>query len=406
MTKKTKGGGIGDFGKDTIFHGLFTVGVLILPIILYFVAKEKNVFSTFTYLYACIFMLFFILLLSAIIFLGEHKINAYIFMGILLVICIVSLFMYIYSKIVIGKISASSQTYLNYGFEILGICILIVGLATIYPLISNNIANIPGIPGFIINLIFFIPCLLTDFLEYLKYEFSIIPNVTLVLLCIEIILILGYVFLPSIVERQIEKGATVLLPKYEYLNKKNIIAHHSDLSPIEHGDSDPDNPTSTALKNYAFTMWIYVNQQNPTLKDKNIFTYGQEDGLGKPRISYNNKYGTDKYTFSFTNSNHVANRYELALPIQKWNYIVFNYNFNKSDLFLNGTLEKSFTFNNSPENRLPEYALNDAVIIGDNNGLNGAICNVSYYNKPLTMFQITNIYNILMNNNPPINNIL
>jgi hypothetical protein len=42
------------------------------------------------------------------------------------------------------------------------------------------------------------------------------------------------------------------------------------------------------------------------------------------------------------------------------------------------------------------------VTIGEDNGLDGAICNVKYYKNPLTKYEITNSYNLLMYKNPPI----
>ena len=49
--------------------------------------------------------------------------------------------------------------------------------------------------------------------------------------------------------------------------------------------------------------------------------------------------------------------------------------------------------------------MNDELTIGENNGLEGVICNTVYHTKPLTKFEIANTYNLLMNFNPPINNL-
>jgi len=92
----------------------------------------------------------------------------------------------------------------------------------------------------------------------------------------------------------------------------------------------------------------------------------------------------------------------VSLPTQKWNNFVFNYYDNSCDLFINGILEKSFVFNNS---NIPLNGTDiDNVIVGSNEGLSGAICNVKYYNFPQSTGQIANNYNILMFENPPINN--
>jgi hypothetical protein len=81
---------------------------------------------------------------------------------------------------------------------------------------------------------------------------------------------------------------------------------------------------------------------------------------------------------------------------------VFNYTSNGVDLFINGKIERTLTYDNN--NLLPQYHLTDVIKIGGNKGLNGAISNVKYYKKPLTQFEIANNYNLLMYKNPPTSN--
>ena len=89
--------------------------------------------------------------------------------------------------------------------------------------------------------------------------------------------------------------------------------------------------------------------------------------------------------------------YEITLPSQKWNYFAFNFSTTTVDLFINGKLEKTFTYMG---NR-PTYAPTDAITVGSPQGLNGAICNIRYYTVPLSSSQIANSYNLLMYKNPP-----
>ena len=53
---------------------------------------------------------------------------------------------------------------------------------------------------------------------------------------------------------------------------------------------------------------------------------------------------------------------------------------------------------NNPMRILPT----DIISVGDINGINGAICNIVYYNIPLTKTKITQIYNTYFMKNPPI----
>jgi hypothetical protein len=68
------------------------------------------------------------------------------------------------------------------------------------------------------------------------------------------------------------------------------------------------------------------------------------------------------------------------------------------DLFVNGKLEKTLEFSNN----LPIYSSSDEIIVGNENGLDGAICNVQYFNVPLTNTDIANLYNLNMLKNPPV----
>ena len=62
-------------------------------------------------------------------------------------------------------------------------------------------------------------------------------------------------------------------------------------------------------------------------------------------------------------------------------------------------MERTFTISNN----IPEItSATNNMIVGENNGLDGAICNILYYNKPLTKFQVAESYNLLINQNPPV----
>jgi hypothetical protein len=83
--------------------------------------------------------------------------------------------------------------------------------------------------------------------------------------------------------------------------------------------------------------------------------------------------------------------------LQKWNNIIINYNGGILDIFINGELVKSDI------GVVPYYTL-DSLIIGKNGGLNGGICNVVYFKKPLTALNIYFLYNMIKNKTPPITN--
>lgn len=285
---------------------------------------------------------------------------------------------------------------------------MLVGLAIFFYMFSNQLKSQTGWFGFIVNLLFYIPCLLIDFTKYLEKEFQTTTHVIYILFIIEIVLILLYIYLSTFVNYIVTKDNIPLLEKAAFLDNELIIANSEQLKfpqPIHKSVTTFTNPVYRT--NYAFSMWIYLNPLAPSnagyAKETTIFNYGE----GKPKITYfNNTTDSkekDKYIIYFTNSNGgIESSYEVRAPGQKWNYFVFNYTSARADLFLNGDLVKTFDFDS---NNLPSYLATDNVTIGSKNGINGAICNIKYYTSPLSKSQIANSYNLLMNNNPPVNNL-
>jgi hypothetical protein len=88
----------------------------------------------------------------------------------------------------------------------------------------------------------------------------------------------------------------------------------------------------------------------------------------------------------------------MKLPLQRWNNLVFNFSSTHADLFVNGHLERTFSF---ADGKMPTFTETDVIKTGKINGLHGAISNIRYYTKTLSKHKITNMYNIFMKKTPP-----
>jgi hypothetical protein len=97
---------------------------------------------------------------------------------------------------------------------------IVVGLAIGYKIFADRIKSLKGWPGFLANFLFYIPCMLSDGLEYLLQQYKITPNIVFVLLLIELVLVLGYFYIPVIIQKTIRKTAIVLQNKPVYLDKE------------------------------------------------------------------------------------------------------------------------------------------------------------------------------------------
>jgi Concanavalin A-like lectin/glucanases superfamily len=401
------------FFRYIVLTGVFVlVLVIILMIILYPGKALYNIQKYFFYI-AIPLTLIFALLLN----LNSSTTALTQFSKIVAIMVIAGIAIYYYS------LSSGSDfvfsSYFNYMFLAV---IIVIGLAILYQVIVSYMSHLTGIPGFIAQLIFYIPCILWDLWLYIFKEFQLTPYAIYAIILLEAILILLYVYMPNISNSVtgLTDGQQLLSGVY-WLNKpQNIIATSSALKQIPTPSQVLSGQLGQYRYNYCISMWVYVNPQAPSAasygKETEIFNYGFTDGSGvqhvKPMIRY---YGggnaTDqpvernKFVFYFatyppTNQYDSSGDtfYDLTLPTQKWNQIVLNYNRNIVDLFINGSLERSF----DTANNLPVFNPLDTITVGSKDGIDGAICNVAYYNHPLSSSQIAFSYNTLMNANPPV----
>ena len=152
--------------------------------------------------------------------------------------------------------------------------------------------------------------------------------------------------------------------------------------------------TDTNVKRFRYTYsisgWFYLNPQ-PTntrsayTKYTNIMKYGN-----KVMVEYNGKLGSLRVSGEVASSkngidekkNKIVEIYETKNVLyQKWNNIVINYDNGYIDVFLNGDLVGSIS-------GVAPYMKFDNIIVGENKGLQGAICNVNYFDKPLLKSKI------------------
>jgi hypothetical protein len=389
-----------------IVYGLISLFVLLTAISLYYVSTDNNTLNSTKYIYTFTSFIPLILLIVASFFIFNKQIKIFNLIAGLSIVGIVFIFCYYFNTIL--SFANRYGTFFNIIIQIIIFSIILVGLAIVFTIFEKKIRSLTGFPGLIVNLIFLIPCLITDFIEYIKEQLNITPNITFVLFIIEIIFILLYVYIPYLFTVKILQGVASkpLLTDSLFLNAKTDIAKSSDLEPInrnEFGGSPNISEQSTDVildtdirRNHTFSMWIYLNQQSPTFAEKTIFNYG----TSHPKISYiSNDKSTRNDMEYITISANDNTKYKFEIPRQKWNHVVFNYNNGSADVFINGTLERTLYFNGVN----PTYTSTDLVTVGDDNGINGAICNVEYYSTPLTQFQISSKYNLLMNKNPPMN---
>jgi hypothetical protein len=326
-----------------------------------------------------------------------------------------------------NNFSTSTISIAYYAFNIVILISIIIFLSLYFYVFSNYLKTLSGWTGFFTYLLFYIPCLLIDFLNYVIKEFNLTTTPVFILFLSEIVFILLYIYIPKLFNYVDNTDSITLLNGPEFITTLQTIDDAKKILSYEDPQFNKSKPyfniglntiTSPKIlyrKNYSISMWLYLNSHPPSnisySLEKTIFNYGN----GCPKISYlyDTTYAVtdesivkDKLLVYFTNNKDTNGKHvsgvEIKIEKQKWIQLVFNYSSDKADLFMNGSLEYSYNFN---ENGVfpPIYNDKDLIQYGDHDGLSGAICNVKYHKTPLSKLYIVNSYNILQKKNPPIN---
>ena len=386
-------------GRDTIYNKnifkniILLVAVSFLGIVLYLFSYNEKALTSKTFLYSITAI---IPLIIAFIFafktgMGTPRSanDSFFAIGMITVSVFIGLMFYIYSNF-----QATSLLFATFIMNIIVFFIIIVALTFLFNVFSNYINRSEGTVKFILQFIFYIPCLLNDLFEYLKYQFHITPKITYILIVLEILLILFYLYIPTLFSK-------IILSKGIILQKEPFLLNDKQMAILTNSEITLKNPKGELLNNsyrktYSISMWIQINPGTVGNVDKQtIFSYGYTNTKNninhiKPMIkySYDTVSGKDLYDIYFTSD--IVKPIQIHLPNQKWNHFVFNYNENNtSDLFINGSLERTFDLRIQE----PEYSLEDTITIGSKNtSLYGFISNVIYYKNVLTPNDISMLW--------------
>ena len=399
--------------KDNVITYVIYACILITIIMSgLFLSDIKKSGDSINFLNGLIVIAPFIITFVAMFILRKNNNMFYYISALILIVFVLFSYLYVY----INTLSAGYQNIFNGSFVFLFVISILIALAMFYNVFVDRIRRIDNQTGWIANFVFFIPCLLSDFIEYIRKEFKLTPSTVYILLFLEAAILAVYYYLPPLFQLHLKSNGKTLLHDSTFFKDPKILAHYSELPKI----NVKNNPS--LMQNYAISMWIYVNPNNSSSMNKQIFSYGSDEF--KPRLTFatsNDETNSDTYNRSkkekiqmilYGNEDNTINNNIVYAHVdgQKWNNIVFNYYKQNVDVYINGKMEYSIDY---PTNSV-KFNNQDKIEVGvevDNEGynkyyLNGAICNVVYFVKPLTRSQIATQYNLLFMKNPPVNNIL
>jgi len=326
------------------------------------------------------------------------------------------LFGIVVSGLIIGWIALTIQDYAGQSSWIslfLNIAIVVLILGLIYKTINvdlpvgNNKKN--AFINLITSILFYIPCIFSGIFDsagkLLAGNYGGEAG-SLLMLLITIVLIIVYFNMQSVFNIINIQGGQQLVNKPVNTNNSYALGTYADLNGSEQFDYQ-----------YGISFWVFVHAAGPNMNAH----YGKYTSLlnfgGKPNVLYNGGTNTLLVTievaedtppdgnsknklYKLTDLDENGNRilYKNSdFLLQKWNNIIINYNGGILDIFLNGELVKSNI------GVVPYYKL-DNLTIGENEGIEGGICNVVYFRKPLTSSNVYYLYNMVKNTTPPVFN--
>tara|TARA_A100001011_G_scaffold398231_1_gene501900 strand:+ start:13062 stop:14195 length:1134 start_codon:yes stop_codon:yes gene_type:complete len=190
--------------------------------------------------------------------------------------------------------------------------------------------------------------------------------------------------------RQEDKYYELLNKISEYNKMKNDFIHQESSSLVHL--INRTNHIQDYNYHYGLSFWVYFDPhihriQTSQNKRGFIMTYSNS-----PKIFYD--YDTSELKITIENCENENNRcvenlvYKTKeILFQRWNHFVVNYNYGTLDVFINNNLVLSKT-NVSPyiENAFLKFGSDREPLY------NCGICNIKYYDKPLNLLNIGEIY--------------
>ena len=317
------------------------------------------------------------------------------------------------------NISYSTARLIRYAYILLIILIVLVGLAILSSIFGNYMRSLDGIMGFVAYFIFYIPCMISDFIKTILEELKITNKEVYILYIIEAVLVFLLFLFPPMMKKIVSTGGLEVLYDPVFLDKEMSLTSYEEIKSI---DKEPQS--------YSISLWTYMNtgsnSNNVYKNGGHVLSYGDlvikyknnnDEILDmKAVVSEYDKSGTsdnldptygihkENIKDLYDNKKRITDIFEIQLagqtkefklPLQRWSNIVINRTYNDVDIFINGKLTTSFVPSNF------ELTSTDRIKTGQN-GLSGAICNVMYYNNPQTKSQVAYNYNLYQPLNPPI----
>jgi hypothetical protein len=268
------------------------------------------------------------------------------------------------------------------------------------------------------NTIFFIPCLLVIIADEINKDIKATPSSVYLLFILLTIFVSLFIGLPILFQfiSSMNKHDLLAGKGPYYLDKRRVIGKYQDFSKESIGnkitppaskytlfDEDPSQEFNIKALigylgdkkfhykyTYSISFYLYLNPQpkNTSLaynKESELFNYGN-----KPVILYdgNKRKLLIKSKTQTSEGSQTDTIYETKkIKYQKWMLFTINYENNTIDVFIDDKLVGS-------KKNVPPYFDDDKISIGEDNGIQGSIKEIFYYETPRPPSNIEFMYDL------------
>ena len=309
---------------------------------------------------------------------------------------------------------------------------LIVNIATILVIVYfsykflKNSTQFQKSPYYklIVNLIFYIPCLVYELIAWVLLKIGIkLPSLDelisgvkgtnigskndLIMLLIVIFINIIYFFIfPYTVNKFAKQGGNVLRLMPVSLSDPQTLGTYFKLNGIEVPKGKPVQEVGIHNYRYAISFWVYLPSLQQSNNNEYLTILNYEE---IPHVKWNtkkseliitvkapNKFSKNdlRYPEELDTEGNIILYKSKAFKTQVWNNIVLNFDGGTMDIFINGELVKN------RRHVVPEVTY--GTLVCGSPELAGKICNIIYFNFALTMKKIHYLYNLVKFNDPPI----
>jgi hypothetical protein len=180
---------------------------------------------------------------------------------------------------------------------------------------------------------------------------------------------------------------TVLLDGIKDATNSMVISQDPDLND---SITIPRSENEDGGIEFTYSFWLYVSDwmSSTPNEEKHVFHKGEKEGKVNfaPKVTLDG--GENKMYIYMNTFNTQEVKIEIDnLPVKKWFNVCMTIKHKVIDIYINGFLKKTYTFDSIPRQNYRN------IYINQNKGFTGYLSSLVYYKYALNYFDIQNILN-------------